>query len=159
MAEERRRLDFDAARRERHGQPLEVVLGGQVYLLPAQLPAPVALDIVDMKRLEEAAEATSCAAHQTQVADCESCKYAAQKAKEAMGIAGWEKLLDLGGELFGGREKMKAIARDHELSIEELGDLIMGVFDSYNAEIPGPNRQRPANRAQKRAVRQRRASG
>lgn len=149
---ERRRLDFDAARRERNAVPLEVVVGGQVYVLPPQLPASVALDIVEMKHIEEEASATPCAAHTSQQDECESCKVAARQATERAAVIGWERLMDLGAELFGGKAAIKELSRKHNLGIDELGELITHVFDEYNAEIPGRDPALPKpNRAQKRA--------
>lgn len=47
-----RRRDLDAARAERKAEPLEVVLAGRTFMLPASLPAIVAVAMGEMHRAQ-----------------------------------------------------------------------------------------------------------
>jgi len=43
-------IDFDAFRAERAAEPVTIRLGGKDYELPTGLPAPVALELIRLKR-------------------------------------------------------------------------------------------------------------
>ena len=144
---DRRRVDFDAARKERNLVPLEVLVGGEVYLLPASLPAALAMEIVDLKHIQDEAAARKPAL--------------SKKEQQELNTLSFEKLLELGGELFGGRDAMMELSKKHALGIDELGELLNQVFDAYNTEVLSPNVGSPkVNRAQRRRrPAKRRASG
>lgn len=43
-------IDFDAYRAEQKEEPLKLRLGGKEYLLPPSLPAPLALDLIALRK-------------------------------------------------------------------------------------------------------------
>lgn len=142
-----RRLDFDQFRRERSGEPVVVAVGGIEYLLPPQLPAATALDIIDLNRTAE-----PCVKHApTLGVGCEDCKNP---------DATPEQIFDLATPLFG-QGMLRRIAAENDLSVDELGDLIIQVFQLYNTGAPSPNRaaRRAKQRTRKTAPQQARTSG
>src|SRR5688500_6390119 len=120
-----RRLDFDAFRRERSGEPVVLALGGVEYLLPPSLRAATALDIIALNR-----EAEPCEAHEQPDLKCKDCKNP---------DATPEQIFQLAEPLFG-KGVMREIAASHDLTVDELGDLIINVFRLYNEDTPSPNR-------------------
>lgn len=141
-----RRLDFDAFRRERTGEPVVVALGGVEYLLPPQLPAATALDIIALNKT-----AVPCDKHApTMQPGCEDC---------VNPDATPEQIFELADPLFG-KGQLRKIAADHDLDVDELGDLIIHTFQLYNSDTPSPNRAaRRATMKRPKQGRQTRTSG
>jgi hypothetical protein len=131
-----RRLDFDSFRRERTGEPVVLAVGGIEYMLPPQLPAATALDIIALNRT-----AIPCAEHEPNVeAKCEEC---------VSPDATPEQIFDMAEPLFGAGV-LRKVAAANDLSVDELGDLIINVFQLYNEDQPSPNRQTRRMRAMTR---------
>lgn len=141
-----RRLDFDSFRRERSGEPVVVSVGGVDYLLPASLPAATALDIIELNK-----SAVPCEEHAPKLGDnCEEC---------VNPDATPEQIFKMADPLFG-PGVLRQIAADHQLDVDELGNLIIQTFQLYS-EAPAPNRaaRRAAQRSRTRSSRQARTSG
>lgn len=104
-----RTIDFDAFRAERKAEPVEVIIGGEHFLLAADMPAEVALEIVALRK-EYGDDAT----------------------------VPVEKIEDLARALFGS-DTFDALIHKHRLSADELGVLVTSVFGQYNrAMVPNP---------------------
>lgn len=109
-------IDFDAFLEEQKRQhpvdPIIFRVGGREYQLPGSLPAVVALDIVRLK-----------------------------KNQDANKQADPEVLVGIGEAMFGATQ-FREILVDNQLSIENLGELITQAFSTYKAAKaeaePGP---------------------
>lgn len=130
---DRQRLDFDAFRRERRGEPKEVTIGGSTYLLPVSLPAAVALDVIAIQSNQ-----SPCDEHAPLIGPtCDKCDAGPDVPPET--------LFRMADPLFGDGV-LRSIAVKHELDVDELGELILRAFELYNSEVTAP-----PNRAARRA--------
>ena len=114
-------LDFDAflaeERSHREGiAPITMKIGGKEYLLPQELPAIIALDIIRLKKsLGDDLDAPP------------------------------EALASIGDALFG-RDVFRQILVENQLGIPDLGELITQAFGAYGnaiAKDARPNRKAP----------------
>jgi len=111
MTDNGRVIDFDAFRREQNRQPVELKVEGETYLLPPQLPATVALDVIRARAEHE---------------DDEDMP---------------PEILEMFGTQIFGEDLFRTILTKHKMGLEEMGWLIQEVFNIYNKEIGVPNRK------------------
>lgn len=111
-----RLIDFDAFRAERaKSEPVVVLVGGREWLLPADLPALVALDAL---RLQEGMQDGD--------VDPAVLVTATRRIAEA---------------LFG-EVQLEEMLRETEMSLIELSDLMGRILSAYSAGVvPPPNRE------------------
>ena len=98
----KRVVDFDAFRAERNAEPVAVIIGGETYELPADMPAEVALEVVSLRRdLDDGDDLPV------------------------------ERIEPIARALFG-EQMFDDIVKKHRVTAVELGALVSSVFGYYN---------------------------
>jgi hypothetical protein len=111
-------IDFDAWRAEQKSEPVKLTLGGRVYDLPPSMPASLALDVVRMNSEDPNAEVPE------------------------------DMVISVGAAVFGSEALFNQVLRDHNITLDELPNLIRMVMDSYTGSA-APNREARRKRAAK----------
>lgn len=115
-------IDFDAFRAEQKVEPLKLRIGGNEYLLPASLPATLALDVI--RRNGDDAEAEMDPAQ----------------------------LIGMGEGIFGGEKEFARILDENHVTMAELPELFKMVFAAYNGEPEVPNPVSPPRSTRAKAA-------
>lgn len=97
-----RTVDFDAFRAERDDEPVEILIGGERYQLPASLPAIIAIDMIHLKSTTDAGAEVSV-----------------------------EMLNKVGNSVFG-EDVWRELLGKHRIQVDELGELIQMVLKVYS---------------------------
>lgn len=97
-----RTINFDQFRAEQNEEPVEFIIGGETYYLPASLPASMAVDMMRMQSVFEDEDA--------EVPDDVMDQFGRSLFGETM----WEKLL-----------------QKHRITVNEISPLMEKVFEVY----------------------------